>query len=1355
MALDLGELSVRLSAQDQLTGALDGAQQAARRTDQVTQQAATGISASTQRMATQYQQLSREAETYATAARTAHSRAETAVESARVAQERLDAAQRDSTTSADQLERAQRQVADATSEAERAVRNSESANDRMISSHRRAARAAEDGGRDAVRAIERQEQAMRDAARTAESAGEEAGSGFADRFTGGLDRMSGAAEGAGGSTGGSFIAGFAPRIASLGSKAGPIGAALAGVAVVGLAAGAMLADAIADGMQQELESDIIQARLGVNDETMAIVGKAAGDAYANAFGESIGANKDALGTLIQAGVLSGEEGNPEMQKILEQATAVSEILGEEIPAVARSASQAVKTGIAEDATGAFDLMVKGAQNGLNVSEDMLDTMDEYGTQFRNLGLDGGQAFGLMAQAVENGARDTDTAADALKEFAIRATDGSETSAAGFEAIGLNAEEMTAKIAAGGEGAREGLDQVLDGLRGIEDPVARNAAAVELFGTKAEDMGQALYSMDLDKATRQFGDLGGAVDGAIGTMGDNAATQVEMAKRSIEQAKSELNGMLAQAFSPMLSDLAATVSENKPEIIAFFTEVGGAALTLTSGMLSFGADFLRIMANIGDASATAMGGIIGTMGDVVGISAKVAGALGADGLSDTLAGLSEGMQNWEDNTKSANDTLRTMADGMDGGASTLANMRDGLVQTGSEMAAAATLTRALSEDVNAIPDGHSIIIDSNTPEQQAALEALGLKVERLPDGSFRVTSNTDEGQRAIDAFIGANNGRSVDMFVDLEQRRVGYWQNQGVSAEQAPTMQGPVPVLGVGAQGRPPVNVGGGGGGFANGAIMLGAMADGGLPNSAKIQSPRMNLIQWAEPETEGEAFIPLALSKRARSMDILAEVARQFGLTLLSEESAKVFKGDPKSLTPESDPTGWRALLGGDYNPRLRQFGIEEDSPFVNAVLGARDLVVNGNYDGRMSQLGIEEDHPLVGALLDYSKLVKMADGGIMSAQAVNEFPRREGLEGSDYDWGGVHWGDCSGAMSGIARYAVGMDPWGGRFATGNQASALASLGFQSGVGSAGTLRFGWKNGGPGGGHTAGTLPDGTNVEMGGARGNGQVGGGAAGANDPQFTDHAFLPLQGDPGMVPPMGGIDYGQPSTVAGGGYSGGSVSIANSGPIDVRVVNFDDMKTSDALPDGRQPRMVGNLKVFANGGIEAQNPEIATTGGPVRVWAEPQAGPWESYIPGAPEKRARAIDIWRETGRRLNVQEFADGGFGGYQDKKPRDYMKPTNLYEAASLATGLGFTAVSGLSNIIGMAQSGTVDLSKLMPSFDTGSNDIPGLGELFSQLVAPLEEINATLKEGGMVTADVNVDTSNGSIGLDIMKTGLA
>ncbi len=79
-------------------------------------------------------------------------------------------------------------------------------------------------------------------------------------------------------------------------------------------------------------------------------------------------------------------------------------------------------------------------------------------------------------------------------------------------------------------------------------------------------------------------------------------------------------------------------------------------------------------------------------------------------------------------------------------------------------------------------------------------------------------------------------------------------------------------------------------------------------------------------------------------------------------------------------------------------------------------------------------------------------------------------------------------------------------------------------------------------------------------------------------------------------------------------------------------------------------GVVDYYANGG-ENHVAQIAPAGA-WRVWAEPETG-GEAYIPFAPEKRERSLDIWAETGRRLGVfgsenggrpQRFADGGHTG---------------------------------------------------------------------------------------------------------------
>ena len=76
--------------------------------------------------------------------------------------------------------------------------------------------------------------------------------------------------------------------------------------------------------------------------------------------------------------------------------------------------------------------------------------------------------------------------------------------------------------------------------------------------------------------------------------------------------------------------------------------------------------------------------------------------------------------------------------------------------------------------------------------------------------------------------------------------------------------------------------------FADGGVMnalVKKFATGGVENHvAQIARPSSVYRVWAEPETGGEAYIPLAASKRHRSTQILSQVASQFGLKLATAQ---------------------------------------------------------------------------------------------------------------------------------------------------------------------------------------------------------------------------------------------------------------------------------------------------------------------------------------------------------------------------------------------------------------------------------------------------------------------------------------
>jgi phage-related minor tail protein len=296
-----------------------------------------------------------------------------------------------------------------------------------------------------------------------------------------------------------------------------------GAAVAGAAIGAVLMQGVSAAIEKSKLDNKLASQLGATPAQAAQLGKLSGKVYAQGFGEDLPEVNAAIKAAAQNGLIDIKNASADTAQVAtKNLLTVGNVLEEDSERVSSAVSQMMRTGMARSSEEAMDLLVKATQNGVNKSQDLLDTMNEYSTQFRKLGIDGPHAVGLLSQAIKAGARDSDTAADALKEFSIRAVDGSTTSAQGFKLLGLDAKKMTATMAKGGDVAAEGLNSVLQRLREMKDPVKQNAAATALFGTKAEDLGQALYAMDLDTAKQQMNGMKGATAAAAAQASQGAA-----------------------------------------------------------------------------------------------------------------------------------------------------------------------------------------------------------------------------------------------------------------------------------------------------------------------------------------------------------------------------------------------------------------------------------------------------------------------------------------------------------------------------------------------------------------------------------------------------------------------------------------------------------------------------------------------------------------------------------------------------------------------------------------------------------------------------------------------------------------
>lgn len=529
----------------------------------------------------------------------------------------------------------------------------------------------------------------------------------------------------------------------------PIAGAVAGlVAAVGIGIGAGLNAGFEVGRME----DTFGARLGLDEATARKIGTAAGDAYMNAWGDSVEANLGTAQAALNNALVPSTATRGEIQGVIEQLTAVSEILGVDVTETAEAAGNMIKNGLAANATEAFDIIVNGSQEGLNRSEDWLDTLREYSSLFESLGLSGAEAGGLISQAMDEGARNSDVAADALKEFSIRAQDDSKATRAAFEDLGLDADEMGAKIAAGGETAKEGLDEVLDGLRSIEDPMARNAAGVALFGTMWEDMGNgaSVLAMDLDGLSDSWINVGDTTETAMARMSDNAATSLDEVRRTIGNTLTQLAGGVASAWEQPIQDLTGWILGNRATILQYMLDVQSGFFDGARAAVEFGATVVEM-------AGSAAGGLDGIVRGL-GVAVEAAGYLAGDNslikFGQDIQGAADGMETFSEEAGGMADTMRTDWIGAIDDAEARMGEWSGPALLRAQLDDAIYgMTERLDEFSAAVDGaGGTVTINGETLTAEEALNSLITEVD-ASDGTVTINGQSYPAGEALDALVG--------------------------------------------------------------------------------------------------------------------------------------------------------------------------------------------------------------------------------------------------------------------------------------------------------------------------------------------------------------------------------------------------------------------------------------------------------------------------------------------------------------------------------------------------------------------------------------------------------------------------
>ena len=355
---------------------------------------------------------------------------------------------------------------------------------------------------------------------------------------------------------------------------------------------------------------MLEARTGATGTEMEGFKDVMYEVYNANYGESLGDVSEKLGTVIQ---MTDDLDNASLAKVTKSAIALEDVFGFDVTESMRAVNSLMdQFGISSDQ--AFNLVVQGAQKGLNQNDDLLDTINEYSVQFKNAGYSADDMFNMLANGAESGTWSIDKLGDAVKEFNIRMSDG--TANEYLEKLGLDVDDVIGRFNKGGPEAQGAIGDVMKALQNCDDATEQYAIGVGLFGTMWEDLGVDTVASLMDTQ--------GAIDSTADAMAQMDSAAYDTLESSLSQLgrtiKAEVVQPIAEKLIPVIKNAVNYINTNVgPAVEWLLNHLPEVGIVLGSlGAIVAAMKWSSIVAKLG-AIKGAISGLITAIG---GISAPV-------------------------------------------------------------------------------------------------------------------------------------------------------------------------------------------------------------------------------------------------------------------------------------------------------------------------------------------------------------------------------------------------------------------------------------------------------------------------------------------------------------------------------------------------------------------------------------------------------------------------------------------------------------------------------------------------------------------------------------------------------------
>lgn len=491
-----------------------------------------------------------------------------------------------------------------------------------------------------------------------------------------------------------------------------------------------------------------QAQTGASAAEMKKFKKQIDSIYKAGLGESLQDVADAMAEVKQQ---TKETDPSKLKELTENAIALRDTFGMDVKESMRAVNMLMEQfGISGEE--AYNLIVQGAQQGLDKNGDLLDTINEYGVHYKQLGYDADDFFNSLSNGTKAGTFSVDKLGDAMKEFGIRTKDTANSTTEGFELTGLNADKMRKAFAKGGDSAKKATEKTLDALLKMDDKVKQNQAGVDLFGTMWEDLGiegvKALMNTNgkLDKTKKSMEEM-------KQVKYDNVATEFTKIGRTLQM---DFLTPLAEKAIPHIKEFADYIINNMDQVVAAIKLVGGAIATVfvVNKIATFTQSIMTMISAFGALKTATEGATVAQRilnlvqkANPIGLLVTAVGALTV-GLVAYAASV-EDTETKEDKLIKKHDETRNSISELEKSYKQVADARDKSVANAQSQFG---YYQSLKDELDGLVDKNGKVKKSEQDRAQFIMttlnEALGSELKLTKDG----TTNYLEQKKALDKLI---------------------------------------------------------------------------------------------------------------------------------------------------------------------------------------------------------------------------------------------------------------------------------------------------------------------------------------------------------------------------------------------------------------------------------------------------------------------------------------------------------------------------------------------------------------------------------------------------------------------------